>query len=133
VFEWKNSYNIGIDSIDTEHQALFAIAAELHAALSAGQAKEALTQIVNRLVLATCSHFVHEERLMQLHHHPDYVTHKAEHDELAREVARFSTEFKNREDAFTPDLLNPLHAWLEQHMLGSDRNYSPSQFGRAVA
>ena len=133
MFEWKNSYSIGIDSIDAEHQALFAIAAELHAALSAGQAKDALTRIVDRLVLATCNHFVHEESLMQLHHHPDYVTHRAEHDELARQVARFSTEFKNREDSVSPDLLDPLHAWLEQHMLGSDRKFLPSQFGRAVA
>ena len=66
MFEWSNNYSVGIGSIDAQHQNLFAIARELHAAMTAGQGKASLARILDRLVQYTAVHFAHEERLMRL-------------------------------------------------------------------
>ncbi len=61
MFEWKQEYSVGIQSIDAQHQQLFAIAHELYKAMTAGQGKSALSRILDRLVQYTAMHFAHED------------------------------------------------------------------------
>ena len=53
MFDWKPQYSVPIPSIDGQHQNLIRIAEELYAAMSAGQGKAALSQILDRLVQYT--------------------------------------------------------------------------------
>ena len=124
MFEWKNEYAMGIGSIDAQHQNLFAIGRELYTAMSAGQGKSALARILDRLVQYTTVHFAHEERLMQLHHYPDFVRHKAEHDALVKQVLAFQTEFNGGRATMAVQVLQFLKDWLEKHIKGSDFAYA---------
>ena len=133
MFEWKDKYTVGVGSVDAQHRCLFGIAAELHAAMSAGTGKASLGKILERLVQYTAMHFAHEERLMRLHDYPDLTAHKAEHDSLTAQVLQFQADFKSGRDTMTVQLLMFLRDWLEKHIMGSDQKYEPYLAGKLVA
>jgi hemerythrin-like metal-binding protein len=133
MFDWKNEYAVNIGSIDAQHQMLFAIGRELYAAMSTGQGKAVLGRILDRLVQYTTVHFAHEERLMQLHHYPDFAKHKAEHDALVKQVQAFQTEFESGRATMAVQVLQFLKDWLESHIKGSDFAYAPCLKAQKVA
>jgi hemerythrin len=132
MFEWSSSYGVGVASIDAQHQNLFAIARELHAAMVAGQGKAALGRILERLVSYTLVHFAHEERLMRLYDYPDLSAHIAEHDGLTKRVTRFQEDFNAGRVAMSVQLLQFLKDWLQRHIQDSDRKYAPHIKDRAA-
>ena len=125
MFEWKDEYSVRILSIDSQHQNLFAVANELHAAMTAGQAKAVLARILDRLVRYTATHFAHEERLMRQFNYPALPAHKAEHDALTNQVLQFQTDFRAGRVTMTIQLLKFLKDWLEKHIMQSDQKYAP--------
>ena len=133
MFEWNERYSVGIPSIDAQHQTLFGMAADLHAAMSSGQGKAASGRILDRLVRYTASHFAHEERLMRQHDFPGLVQHKAQHDALTKQVLQFQSDLQSGRATITVQLLQFLKSWLVGHIEGSDQQYAPFLKDRAVA
>ena len=129
MFEWNPEYSVHIQSIDAQHQNLFAIGRELYAAMSAGQGKLAVGRIIDRLVQYTIVHFAHEERLMKQYHYPDLAAHKAEHDALSARVAAFQQSFHSGHVTMAVQVLQFLRDWLEEHIKGSDAGYVPYMTG----
>ena len=133
MFEWNPDFSVGITSIDGQHQNLFALARELHSAMSAGQGKAVLSRTLDRLVQYTAVHFAHEEWLMRLHDFPGAAAHKTEHDDLTRQVLEFQEDFNSGRAVITVQLLHFLKSWLEGHIKGSDMRYAPYLKERKVA
>ena len=133
MFEWRKEFSVDIGSVDAQHQNLFAIAGELYSAMMAGQSKAAMGKILDRLVQYTKMHFAHEERLMQTHGYPGLEAHKAEHQALTSKVLKFQEEFQQGQVNISVQLLQFLRNWLEGHIKGSDRRYSPFLKSKAVA
>jgi hemerythrin len=120
MFEWNDDYSVGVGSVDAQHRSLFAISRELHAAMTAGQAKSALAKVLDRLVQYTVMHFAHEERLMRQYEYPGYEAHHAEHEALTKQVVKFQEEFASGKALITIQLLTFLKDWLQKHIKGSD-------------
>jgi hemerythrin-like metal-binding protein len=125
MFEWSPNYSVGIGSIDAQHQGLFAIAHELYTAMSAGQGKNTLSRLLDRLVQYTAVHFAHEERLMRQYGYPMLEKHRLEHQKLTAQVEEFQREFRAGRVALTVQLLKFLKEWLQHHIQESDRAYAP--------
>lgn len=133
MFEWRNEFSVQIGSVDAQHKMLFGLANELYTAMTAGRSKASLARILDRLVQYTKVHFAHEERLMQLHGYPAFQAHKAEHDALTSKVLQFQQDFAGGRVNMSVQLLQFLRDWLERHIQGSDRRYSPFLREKAVA
>lgn len=133
MFEWSASYSVGVASVDAQHQNLFAMGRELHAAMVAGQGKASLARILARLVQYTAVHFAHEERLMRLYDYPDFAAHRAEHEGLTKQVLKFQEDFTAGRATITVQLLQFIRTWLQHHIQGSDLKYAPLLKDRAVA
>jgi len=125
MFKWNTAYSVGIGSIDAQHQNLFAMARELHAAMAAGQGKAQLARTLDRLVQYTSSHFAHEERLMRLADYPDIAAHTAEHKALTQKVLDFQKELAAGRATISVQLLQFLRSWLDHHIQHSDQAYAP--------
>ena len=125
MFEWKDDYSVHVLSVDAQHQNLFRMAGELHAAMAAGQARGVLAKTLDRLVQYTAMHFAHEERLMRTHNYPNLAAHQAEHEALTGQVLKFQADFQNGKATMTIQLLQFLKDWLEKHIKGSDMKYAP--------
>ena len=133
MFEWSNDYSVGIPSVDAQHQNLFALARELHAAMTAGQGKTALAKGLDRLVQYTAAHFANEERLMRLVDYPGLESHTAEHYALTQRVLEFQADFQAGRTSMTVHLLQFLRTWLQNHIQHSDLAYAPYLKERKVA
>ncbi len=133
MFEWKQQYSVGIESIDAQHQHLFAIGRELYSAMSSGQGKAAMGRILDRLVQYTRTHFEQEEALMRKNGYPDYLKHKKLHDDLTAQVLKFVGDYKAEQVGITLDLLDFLRTWLEKHIQRDDSAYTPYLKPKAVA
>lgn len=124
MFEWKPEYSVQIAEIDAQHQRLFALAANLHLAMSQGKGNAVLEEALSRLVNYTKAHFAKEEEFMRRHHYPATEAHKAEHEELTTQVLAFHGRFQRHEMVLTCDLLIFLKDWLDRHILHSDQAYA---------
>ena len=125
MFDWNNAYSVGIPSIDAQHQNLFAIPRELHAAMTAGQGKAAMGKILDRLIQYTAAHFAQEERLMRLADYPGLETHTSEHRVLTQKVIELQHDFNSGKTALSVQMLQFLRTWLQQHIQHSDLAYAP--------
>jgi hemerythrin len=125
MFEWNNNFSVGIGSVDAQHQNLFAIARELHGAMTSGQGKAAMGRILDRLIQYTAAHFAHEERLMRLADYPGLETHRSEHEALTRKVMELQREFAAGKSSISVQVLQFLRTWLQQHIQHSDLAYAP--------
>ena len=133
MFDWSANYSVGVGSVDAQHQNLFAMGRELHAAMVAGQGKAALSRILDRLVQYTTVHFAHEERLMRLYDYPDFEAHRAQHVALTNQVLKFQADFLAGRATMSVQLLQFLRNWLQSHIQASDLKLAPYLKERAVA
>jgi hemerythrin len=124
MFEWKPEYSVRIPEIDAQHQRLFALAAQLHAAMADGKAKAVLEQSLAQLVDYTKVHFAAEEQLMGQYRYPEAAAHKAQHDQLTAQVIDLQKKFRSGGAGLTISLMVFLKNWLERHIAGSDQQYS---------
>ena len=133
MFDWKQQYSVGIDSVDKQHQHLFSIGRELYSAMSSGRGKAATGRILDRLVQYTKTHFDHEEALLRKHGFPEYLKHKKSHDDLTARVLKFQSDFQAGQVGMTIELLQFLTDWLDKHIHYEDQAYAPYLKAKAVA
>ena len=113
--EWKDSYCIGHDRIDQQHQQLFALANVVFAATAQPAYRLAAMQLYSYIR----THFAEEEALMRSVSYPDYPNHVQMHTAMISRWNAISesigkNEFKNTEiNAF-------MHEWLLQHIAQHD-------------
>lgn len=133
MFEWKPEFSVQIPEIDAQHQRLFALAAELHAALGQGKGYTVLEQCLAGLIDYTKVHFAAEEQFMGRYGYPQSVEHKVEHDKLTAQVLNLQKRFRAGENTLSLSLMIFLKNWLEQHIAGSDQQYSVYIRGKRAA
>jgi hemerythrin len=123
TFEWKDSYSVKVTAMDNQHKKLFELVNELHNAMSVGHGKDKAGEILKRLIDYTVNHFGSEEKLMESHHFPGLVAHRAEHKALTDKVLAFKKEFDAGTSNVTPQLMTFLQQWLRNHIQSVDKQY----------
>jgi hemerythrin len=132
LFAWSDKYSLHIGQIDEQHKKLVGMLNELFDAMKAGKGNDVLDNVLSQLIAYTKSHFATEERLMKAHGYPDHQAHKAEHDELTKQVVEFQQRFQARSTGLSMELMAFLKNWLINHIQGSDKHYAPFLHGKGV-
>lgn len=125
LFEWKESYSIGVPEIDAQHRRLYHLADELHTAMNGGKSAQVLQQVFTNLIAYTKTHFAAEEAMLQKCRYPDFAAHKAKHDDLTRKVVELQRDYQAGKMMLGIDTMHFLSQWLLQHIGGTDRKYVP--------
>lgn len=123
LMNWSTEYSVEVESIDQQHQQLFAMLNELHDAMKAGKGTQQAPRVLKNLVEYACEHFALEEALMAQAEYPELVRHKAEHDRLTAEVAKLMQDLESGKTVLSMKLLQFLRNWLQEHILGCDKKY----------
>jgi len=126
LLSWSDKFSVEVQSIDKQHQKLFAMLNELHDAMRAGKGRQLVPAILERLVDYTHEHFAAEEALMKQAKYPDFASHKAEHEKLKNEVAKMLKDAEHDGDWSTLSLplLDFLRNWLQSHIVNRDKHYT---------
>lgn len=123
ILNWSKEYSVGVQSIDHEHQTIFAMLNELHDAMDDGEGSQSTPAFLERFVTYTRDHFASEETMMLWTGYPDFARHKVEHDTLTTELAKIMEDINQRHAAVGIGLLVSLCQWFQWHILAFDKQY----------
>ncbi len=123
LITWNDQLSVNIGMIDSQHKKLVEMINELHDAMKAGEAKEALGRIVSGLVAYTNTHFQTEERYFDQFGYSDTADHKKEHAKFAQKVSEFKDGLNSGRLSVTIEVMQFLSNWLRSHIKGTDRKY----------
>jgi two-component system, NtrC family, sensor kinase len=123
IFEWDESYRLGIDEIDRQHQALVEMINIIDAAVSEGVAAAVVAKLLTDLRSYTHYHFSAEEQLMlEGGCDPEHLrTHLRQHRDFERCLSQIRRAYDVSGPAVAGSLLEFLLNWLKSHMLASDQ------------
>lgn len=122
---WDQSFSTSIGSFDDQHKKLFAMVNELNQAMQHKRSKEAIGNVLNRLIEYTGSHFAGEEEAFRKTGYPEAEAHIRQHKELVGQVLALQEKFHSGETLLTHDVIEFLQNWLVNHIKGTDKKYGP--------
>jgi hemerythrin-like metal-binding protein len=130
LIKWDESIAMGIDEIDVQHKQLVTAVNELFDAMKIGKAKDAIDDVLKKIVHYTKEHFATEEKYFDQFGYLETEQHKKEHNDFIKEVNDFVKSLNEgkptrsgSEVAITVDLWKFLKSWLEKHVTDTDRKY----------
>jgi len=125
LITWNNNLRVNISKIDEQHRKLVSIVNDLNSAMGLGKGKEIMGNVLSSLIDYTKSHFATEEELMEKYVYPGYLTHKADHDALTKQVNETMKKFTEGKAIVTVEVMNFLKDWLINHIQNTDKRYAP--------
>ena len=129
---WKDSYSVGIESIDNDHKMLIHLINNLQTAIDYKTDKEFEKQTLKEVINYTRYHFRREEDLMEKNKYADFVAHKAQHEIMIEKVSTMKRAYENDESGAIESLLMYLKSWLINHINRTDQEYSEYLLSKGV-
>ncbi|MDG3087195.1 bacteriohemerythrin [Vibrio hannami] len=123
LFEWDDSYSVGVKEIDRQHRSLMTLANEYHRTQITRSARGAVARVMEGVIEYTKSHFQYEENLMEKFNYPELEPHKAKHRKLEAEAESFKERFERGEDV-GKEFSAFMESWLLNHIKKTDQEYS---------
>jgi hemerythrin len=123
LFEWSDSFSIGLQEIDEQHKVLVGLLNELHQAIVQHHGSQAAREVLNRLAEYTGTHFTVEESLMRLLAYPEFRQHRELHEDLLRQVLELQKKLDSGQATITFELLHFLKMWLAKHIGEIDKRF----------
>ncbi|EMJ89187.1 bacteriohemerythrin [Leptospira meyeri] len=138
VTKWDSKYETNISEIDSQHKKLFRLINNIETVYDENKEhlstkSKILVDAVSELEDYTLSHFLIEERVMELNQYPELEAHKKQHDRFTDKILELKNRLttgnllSNDEELnqFFGDLLKFLRACLTNHILKEDMDYKP--------
>lgn len=118
------SVHVGV--LDDDHKKMVAMIDDLFSSIQDGRGKNAVANILDKLVVYTVEHFAREEALFDKTGYPDAAPHKKAHAEMTKRVLAYQQKYRDEKtDALVVEIANFLWTWLVDHDLTFDKKYSP--------
>jgi len=121
---WKDTYSVGIDSLDNDHKKLIILLNQFTTAYDYAMSEEYERQALKDLIDYTQYHFAREEQLLEQFNYPDLVAHKAQHKEMIAQVISFMDLYNKKGHDSLNEISEYLVNWLINHINGTDKEYS---------
>ena len=130
--QWKESYSVGIESIDNDHKKLIHLINNLQTAIDYKTDRQFEKQTLNEVIDYTKYHFAREEDLLKQNDYKDFDSHKAAHTKMIDKVDEFVAAYEKDEAGAIESLLSYLKSWLIDHINGTDQKYSEYLISKGV-
>lgn len=125
LFEWNESFLIGIDELDREHKLLIDDINRLHEELGRHDQTSEVQNRLGDIYARMQAHFALEEHVMKEHKYKFFDEHKREHDDLLENYTEYMLQFMNNTDASSNiPIEDTLRRWVINHITTSDRKMS---------
>ncbi|TGL24425.1 hemerythrin [Leptospira yanagawae] len=138
IANWDVKYETNISEIDSQHKKLFRLINQIETIYEENKGHlslktKSLIDAVSELEDYTLSHFLIEERVMELNQYPDLEAHKRQHDRFTDKILELKNRLTsnslltndNELNQFFSDLIGFLRLWLTNHILKEDMDYKP--------
>ncbi len=123
VIEWRDSFSVGVASLDDDHKRLIDIIRRVEEADKAGRSVQ---WVLEELRNYAEHHFRAEEELMTAVDFPDIDEHKLEHRAFVEWLTTVERTYNMSPDAhfhIAETVNDYLSKWLKHHILQIDMKY----------
>jgi len=123
--QWQDKMNVGIYSVDSQHQYLVSLINTIEAAGNCHLERDLFLTHLSQLEAYTHYHFEQEEKFQLENNFPFYESNKNEHKELVKHLAELIESIKSDTgDSVKPKQVGKvfefLRDWLVNHLFGED-------------
>jgi hemerythrin len=123
VFVWKESYNLGIEQIDTSHRHLVQMLNTAYDSFIHDSNVEALSSNLNEFFDYTLHHFSVEEQYMEDINYTGYVEHLELHKNFSAQVTVMRKDLRAVWGNLPLEMISFLNNWLTYEILVADADY----------
>ena len=131
---WKESYRIGIDLIDRQHEELFRATDTLVRAIEANADKQTFRQTITFLKDYTVRHFHDEEAYQASIHYSGMEDHKKAHRKFTGIILDYERRLveSDFDIRIVKDLAGTMTAWLIYHVADADQRIAKGDTGAGL-
>ena len=122
LFEWNDSFLIGIEELDHEHKVLINDINKLHEEMVGNEVKSEIQKYLGEIYMHMQAHFALEEHVMKEHEYEFFDEHKREHEEFLEDYTECMLQFLNGADISSKNPIEEcLQQWVVDHITTSDK------------
>ena len=125
MYEMKEEYKIGLETIDEQHKKLFELADKAYMLLKdefSLDKYDKIVHILEELKEYTIFHFKSEEEYMESIEYKRLFTQKIEHAKFIKTLEEINyKDLDEKQDESLVKILNFLNDWLIEHILKTDK------------
>jgi hemerythrin len=121
---WSEKFSVNVRELDAQHMTLVDKINVLHQSLLDNKGREVQNKIIEDLLVYADVHFAAEEKQMRNLNYPGYQKHKQEHDTFTAKALDLQQRVTRSGFVLTLEVLSFLKNWLQDHILGTDKEYS---------
>jgi hemerythrin len=116
----KDSLDVGVQEIDSEHDLMLGLVRALEKAVASAPRPqvEALLQQLSEFARV---HFATEEIMMRLYAYQEFPRHQLEHAKLIDQIDQVRVEFATGHVQPTKSFASALHHWFAEHVRTHDQ------------
>ncbi len=123
VFQWKDTFRMGIRELDKQHEKIFHMIGDLARTVEEGASLKALEMGTSDLMAAVKAHLSYEQSVMMERNPAEYETQKKGHDVFLSQVETIRSCVPSNPGGAVHDLVDCLKDWIIDHMLLEDLKY----------
>jgi hemerythrin-like metal-binding protein len=121
---WNQTYSVGVNQLDEDHQKLLEMINRLHQAMSTGQSKSMIAPLITDLKSYTMTHFKNEEGYLEEIAHPTLLEQKKQHAVFISKIREFESDLENGQITLAMKIMPFLNEWLLKHIMDKDKMYA---------
>lgn len=129
---WEPRFETGLPEVDRQHRVLVDLLNRAALCVQTGEGAE-VELLFNELHTYAGQHFAFEEEFLKRTAYPDFEAHHREHLGFRNHLAGLYAAYLGQSTGGAMELTGFLRAWLEHHILNSDRAYVPHVVNHADA
>ena len=122
---WDKRYSVGVEKLDQQHQMFFSLINKLEDLTTHDTFLDELPRLLNEIVEYATLHFKSEEDLLNKINYPDLASHRAEHENIKKDIYMECKRVIEREPTAMDVmwLYNYMNNWIKHHILEVDMMY----------
>jgi hemerythrin-like metal-binding protein len=123
IMPWDQSLDVGVPSMNREHQEILDVMNKIYDAKSQGHEGEFINSLVSKLGGVCVRHFQDEEKLMERIGYPEVGRHKQLHAKLLGQFTQHAEAIRAANGRPADEFFHFLKFWLTSHIKGIDVKY----------
>ena len=118
--QWSESFSVGVDSVDYEHQNLMDMINMIYAELEDRRDIAEITKTVSDVHAEISAHFALEERIMREAGYEEFEAHKNDHEDLLDQIRTMMDAIESDPEPALDMLSEQLADWFSKHFATFD-------------
>lgn len=120
---WDEKYSVEVSIIDEQHKQFLWIMDKLSKAVSSGETKEVLDQVIHDLEQYSIYHFNTEEKYFKEFNYEGADEHIATHRKFVEKLSEVKEKYSRDQFKLSLELISFVSDWLVNHINDMDRKY----------